>query len=120
MSRSDVRRFLESVRLHLNPGGCLFFDFVDAAGYEQTWCGEETVTCEDRTCTVHYHYDGDRQIATCLIDVGEGTGDLCFHQRPQVLTTLREELNAAGFRIDAMVQAGGIEGRIGVLAHLAV
>jgi SAM-dependent methyltransferase len=120
MSRSDVQGFLESVRLHLNPGGWLFFDFVDAAGYEQTWCGEETVTCDDRTCIVRYHYDGELQLATCLVDVGAGNEEQCFHQRPQVLATLVEELNAAGFRIATMVQAGGIEGRIGVLAQLAI
>lgn len=120
MSRSDVRCFLESVRRHLKPGGWLFFDFVDAAGYEQTWCGEETVTCDDRTCTVRYHYDGELQLATCLVDVGQGNEERCFHQRPQVLTTLMDELDVTGFRIAGMVQAGGIEGRIGVLAHLAI
>lgn len=122
MSRSDVRGFLHSVRAHLRPGGSLFFDFVDAQGYEQTWCGDETVTCGGRTCRVDYHYDRESQLATCVVHVGGKDGDEIqrFHQRPHAAAAMIEELGAAGFHVDELVHAGGIEGRIAVLAHLAI
>jgi ubiquinone/menaquinone biosynthesis C-methylase UbiE len=121
MTPKALRAAIASVAWHIRPGGWFLFDFIDESAFLSTWEFEETALARGQSCHLRYRYNPKTRIATCRARI-DGDEWTVLRQRPIEEAEIREALQAAGFRVEAIAPVANVNpsrGRSAVLAQLS-
>ncbi len=123
MDLASLRGCFDSVRNHLAVGGWFLFDVIQERGYVDSWDADDLVKLGDTRCEMLYRYDRERGLALCHARVtgmkGEIPREYTLYQRPIEEAVIREQLERAGFALEAISSVRNAIPRQGRLAVLA-